>query len=73
MDLIKELNEAADKPCAKYFDDSRLNDFAKAIKELMDDGKSYGDAKAEVFDEDSVPPSGSACCKKLDAAVKALK
>jgi hypothetical protein len=74
MKLIKELNEAAkssesDRACAKYFDVSRFDDFVDAIKELMDSGMSYEDAKAEAFDETEVPEMDSPCCKQLYAAV----
>ena len=72
MKLIRELNEAA-SPCAAYFDETRIDDFAMAIKELMDDGMEYEDAKAAAFDETRVPKSGSECDKKLRSVVDALK
>ena len=72
MTIFKQIHESANS-CSEYFDESRFKDFAYAIKELMDGGKSYGDAKAEVFDEDQLPPAEGACCKRLQAAIKAMK
>jgi len=66
-DIFEQALEEADakgaQSCADYMNPSRAKDFAKEIANLMDDGMSYGDAKAKVFDEDAVPPAGSECCK----------
>lgn len=66
-------NEGTPSACKKYMSPSRFNDFAKAIAELMDSGKSYGDAKAEVFDETEMPPKGSECCNQIWYKVKQIR
>lgn len=65
----EEEEESVASACKKYMNPSRANDFAKVIAQLMDNGASYGDAKAQAFDETEMPPSNSPCCKFIRSAV----
>jgi len=59
--------------CKQYMDPSRANDFAKAIAGMMDKGASYGDAKAQAFDETEMPPPNSPCCAFIRSRVAELR
>lgn len=69
---MKHENEEEGVPCKDFMDPARIGDFAKAIAKMMKDGSSYGDAKAEAFDETKVPPKGSPCCKAIRTKVDQL-
>lgn len=63
----------AKNPCSKFMDPSRIDDFSKAIAELMDDGMDWEEAKQAAFDETEVPPTGSPCCKILRKNVEMIR
>lgn len=70
---LEAVDAAGAEDCKKYMSPSRVNDFAKAIAELMDQGSSYEDALATAFDETEMPPRGSACCKLIRATANKLR
>ena len=66
----KKEEEEEEHPCSKFMDPSRMNDFTKAVAEMMQkEDMSYEDAKAKAFDETEVPPAKSECCMMLRKAV----
>jgi len=69
----EEEEETGAASCKQYMSPSRANDFAKTIAGLMDKGASYGDAKAQAFDDTEMPPPKSPCCNFIRSKVAELR
>ena len=70
----KKVEDEEAHPCEKFMDPERMDDFAHAIAELMDnEGMSYEEAKATAFDETEVPKKSTACDKMLRKNVNMIR